>query len=332
MELHPAWPSVRQIDRMMAEVQGIPALLEPPKLALEEGKLPLPLPASPGRSAGRAPQDRRIVRLARERIEDLQAWFDMRNARVLAREQQALQNALEADVARVESELREKARAEAEALRAKEQARILDLQLKQVAYRSQVAALSGPPRIEAEARLAAVKNELAAGQEDLSSKLAAISNRADKEAREYRARRQAEVEAQLQSRRAEMEREARQTIGRYEARLSAGLTRIDPLELPPVPPLPPAKEPGIAAPVEIAVPRVSPARPANVNKILADLTAQRSRLIRYISDDVRRRIQQLAAEKRWRIFFELEPGLNDVTQQVADRLRSSWRPGPVPIP
>lgn len=331
MELHPAWPSVRQIERIMAAVGGIPAPLEPPALVLAEGKLPPPLPLSPGRSANHTLQDRYIVRLAHERIEDLQAWLDTRNERVLAREQQALQNALETDVAHVEGELREKARTEAEALRAKERVRILDLQLKQVAYRSQVAALSGPPRIEAEARLAAVKKELAAGQADLAGKLAAISNRADAEVQEYRARRQAEMALQLQSRRMEMEQEARQIIARYETRLGAGLSRIDPLELPPVPPLPPAKGPGMRAPAEMAVPHILPTRPVDVNKVWVDLTAQRSRLVRTISDEVRRRVQQLAKEKHWKVSFEPKPDLEDITQQVAVRLRDSLRPGPASI-
>jgi len=330
--LHPAWTSVKQIEQMMAEVKKIPIPLESPPLVLGEGKLPPLLPASPGQKAERTPQRQRIIRLARERMEDLQAWLDIRNARLLLREQQAQQNELEADVARFESALREKARTEAEALRKKVREHIRNLQLQQVAYRSQVAALSGEPRIAAEARLTAIKNELEAAQGDLSNRLTAISHRVEQEVRQYRANRQVEAATQWKNRREEMEQETKQMVARYEAQLSADLARIDPLALPPVPSLPSAKEPGKSTPPADASTSMPSFQPKGVQKLLAGLAAQRERLLRLLSEDVRQRVQQLAVENHWKITLEPKPGLDDITLQVAEQLRGAWQPGSISIP
>jgi hypothetical protein len=59
---------------------------------------------------------------------------------------------------------------------------------------------------------------------------------------------------------------------------------------------------------------------------IEEMKAQRERLAEYLEKDVKRRLNRLATQHRWRLAFGPKPGLDDITNTAARLLVEEWTP------
>jgi hypothetical protein len=61
---------------------------------------------------------------------------------------------------------------------------------------------------------------------------------------------------------------------------------------------------------------------------LNQLLATRQRLVRFVTDDLRRRVDRIAAQRNWKVTYTAAPAPNDYTDRAAELLKQDFvRPG-----
>jgi hypothetical protein len=71
----------------------------------------------------------------------------------------------------------------------------------------------------------------------------------------------------------------------------------------------------------------SPAAAVTANN-LTQLLAARQRLVQFVTDDLRRRVDRIAAQRNWKVTYTVAPAPNDYTDRAAELLKQDFvRPG-----
>ena len=81
------------------------------------------------------------------------------------------------------------------------------------------------------------------------------------------------------------------------------LSALEPLERPAVPPAPEMRAMTIPSPAQIAASAGSHSAPLKTEAEIAAMKQQRARLAQYLEKDVKRRLNRLATQHRWRLAF-----------------------------
>jgi hypothetical protein len=343
LPLHPAWSDVQQLDALLAEAQKakVPAPSIQPSIPLPEAVLPPPLSVN-NRLSGNLTEARiqQTAQNARQRVERLRSTLDTLHERALEKRQELLRKEASADIAQKRADIL--ATVEERVTKAEEQARvetaplrkeIRDRKFREIALQSQVAALNDNPRDEAQRRLIQVQKEIKELEARLNSRLAGIregiEKEADRQIEDYRQQRLEQEAAELAQFRAELNRRASEAIAHYEAEVERTLSSLEPLSMPSVPRTPVLRTQRLPSPAQVA----EKPRPVDTARITKEidarteaLRAQRKRLVDFIADDTRRRVETFAAGKQWQIAYAPAPGRADRTEEAAQWLRAEWTP------
>jgi len=330
LPLHPAWEDVRQIDALLAHTRRLPSPSAQASLPLDEVALPSPL-----KTDGSIPMNlakaraERTVPAALERVERLRTALDVLNSRVVRREQTAGQKVVAADVARQEADLRAGLEAEERRIRAQVPETLRDLQFREIALQSQVDGLPEPHRSEAQRKLDRVRQEIEAIQAAREAGDEAARQRVARQVEDYRQERRARETERLDQLRARLNRETDQIVAENQEEARRSLGRLKALAMPSVPRSADVRAKRLPSPAEVAAgvaPTTAERSAAATSDEIAALTSRRQRLLHFITGDVRRRVENLAAQKQWRIAFAPASGLPDMTAQVVAALREEWKP------
>jgi len=132
---------------------------------------------------------------------------------------------------------------------------------------------------------------------------------------------------QIAEYRVELERKAGAELRQRLAAAESVLGALEPLERPKVPPAPESRNVSLPSPSQVAASVISaPGAPLGAGDEIQDLKAQRELLAQYLQKDVKRRLNRLATQHRWRLAFGPKPGLDDITNTAAQLLAEEWTP------
>lgn len=331
LPLDPSWGDVARLDDLAAQIACTSLPAAPKRQLLTKVVLPAPLPPPSMKQAGLASQEQaritRVVRQAMTRLNNLRNTLDVREARLLALRQKAIDAQAQADIAEQTAADNAKLKAADDAIRKEFHIPIRNLWFKQFALETQVNGLpAGAAREQAVKDLHTAEQERGRLEAELARRLAQSEEAI-----------QAKHEAWVQNRRqrAEMELAAAQNElhARTEAAIQASqrlaeliLKGLEPLEPPVVPSPENVQIRAIPASVlegaRLREPSASEIGAGAVRRALMQLQQERARLVRLVTQDLKRRITAIALQQGWRISFQPVLGGRDVTQEVARLLRT----------
>jgi hypothetical protein len=105
------------------------------------------------------------------------------------------------------------------------------------------------------------------------------------------------------------------------------LGSLEPLERPRLPRAPEGRAVTLPSPAQTAAAQPGAAgAPIRTQEDIENLKAQRERLALYLERDVKRRLNRLATQHRWRLAFGPKPGLDDITNMASQLLVEEWTP------
>ncbi len=338
-KLHPGWTDVRYLDALIARA-ALP--VSPPAqtpFPVSQTRVAEPLP--PQSAVARAGPESEAVKIdairnaAYTRIRSLQTTLNQRTARIIERKQKLIENQADVDIRNAVEKLREESIRRKADRRLATHDQIRDLGFQEIALASQVNSLSkypgggGPARVELQKKLAGVRTDKKALEDSLAADLVAIDARLKQDiiASEAALRREALAKVR-QVKEAEEQRQA-ETTRRYANEVDIILATLAPLDTSDIPApkrvvsLPLVSPYALASNFQRAN---SPDGSAASRKEASILAAQRDKMVQFITDDVKRRLSRLEAQKQLEVHYAPGGGLGDITDQVADLLRAEWKP------
>ena len=322
--LHPAWADVQQIDALIAYARRMTPSTTAPSTQLTQVTMPPPLPTQEAPAPVRRPEKNELRQPALGRVARLRELYEALGARVLDRERKEVAKKLKADVAAHRAELvSNPAPVDLTGQRVVD-AELRRLMLLEIAYESQVRVLLDPARTEAQKKLVDVRSKIKAAQARLKIAPDTFEQRVAAEVESFRKRKEAEYDQQLATRAAELAGETRRILDDYLRRID---TRLDAVEaIPPVaiPPRAPLFGGALPGPTQVAAALRAPApQPVTADPTKA-LSNQRARLVAFITDDVKRRVQRLAILRNWQVSYTPAARTVDMTGQAAAFLREEF--------
>ena len=334
VQRHPGWQDVKQLDAMIAHVSNLPGPPRGGRVPLPQAALPKTLQRQPLLPAAIAAEKKRIEAVqfpARTRVERLRASSDVRIDRAVDAREKELRSITDAELRQAEADINEESRRERIGIDSQWYVTIRDLWLKEFALESQVATYRPYPaspayKISAE-RLAEIRAQRQKAEQQLALELEGAGTRLQQKLASARSEIEARFTGQIADYRNELERRAAQEMGQRLAAMQAVLTSLEPLERPKVPRAVETAGMTIPSPEQIASSSPPAASPAiETAAQIAALKAQRERLAAYLQKDVKRRLDRLATQHRWRLAYGPRPGLDNITDTAAGLLVEEWTP------
>ena len=331
---HPGWQDVRQLDAMIAHASNLPAPSAAGVRNLPEAPLPPALQRQPLLPAAISVEKRRIEAVkfpARQRIERLQGSALVRMERAVNTREKELRTTTDAELRQLEADMREESRRDRVTIESKWYVPVRDLWLREFALETQVATYRPYPTSPAykmsQERLAEVRGQRQQAEQQLAMELDAVEKRLTQKLADARS----EVEEKFSRHIAEYRKDLESKAGaEMRERLAAAervLSGLEPLERPKVPPAPESRNVSLPSPSQIAAAvQTTPGASFDAGDEIQDLRAQRERLAEYLQKDVKRRLNRLATQHRWRLAFGPKPGLDDITNTAAQLLAEEWTP------
>lgn len=332
--LHPGWEDVKRLDELMNRARSLQATPTPMALTTAAAPpLPPPLAGFKDSAQRLAANERRRIEAAEApaaaRVEELQNTINSEMLRRAEREELAIRTRHTARLIGDENALVEKMRSARRAIDREEYPLIRDLKLKEIALDSQVQALyPSEARTKAQDKLSDTRKQIVKLEEQLDSRLKAVDEEHKRKVADLRLARKSEEERELAEFRRTQADEAEKMIAEKKAAIDLVLTTLDPLQPPQVPAMPRIRSGHLKSPAELAAESARPSPSTDTLRIptaLADLDQQRVRIVRFIRADVRRRVERLAAQRRWSVAFDQSTG-RDMTRDIAVLLEREWNP------
>jgi hypothetical protein len=323
---HPAWADVQQIDTLITYARSTARSSAPPPMALQGVGLPPALQTQEPPVPVLRPSQDELRRPALGRVARLRELYEAQNARVLARERKEALKKLEADVAAYKAELVSNPNPVDLTVQRQVDAELRRLQFLEIAYESQVRVLFEPYVVTARQLLADVRRRIKAEQARLKVSPDTFEERVAAAADAFRTKRVAEYQMQLSSRSAELAVETSRTLDEYVKRIETRLDAVEailPLAIPARIPLDGGGMPGPAQ-VAAATQTLPSTPPPAVTDPTKALISQRARLIAWITDDVKRRVERIAGQKNWQVSWSPAASRVDVAAQAAELLRAEF--------
>lgn len=351
LPLHPGWNEVRQLDTLLAHAASLPVnpsvpqndLLDVPLSSRPspfQGTIEAALPVRPDIGGAPLPDTNSVTQPAEARLMKLGAAFDAQNEGILDRERETINRKVKAEVAARRADLMAQPNLPGKSEPDPNAERRFQLQIQEIALETQVGPLGlfPPARGEAEKKLKAVRDELkrlAPKPADASNAQNALSERIDKEVAAFAREKLTATERTVAERRKMLAAKTQEILAGYRKQLQMSVEM--PIPLAETTTLPASASttlrlPSLASPTQVRGQIVSTSASAPAASALptassrAALLAQRARLVSYLTDDVRRRVDRLAAENHWTIQYAPSPGRTDVTPQAADKLNAEFKP------
>ena len=331
---HPGWQDVKQLDAMIAHAGGLPAPTASSSIRLPEAPMPAPLQRRPLLPAALTAEKRWIEAVqapARQRVERLQSSAEVRTERAVNARERELRTTTDAEIRQREADLREESRREGVAIDSRWYVPIRDLWLREYALETQVATYKPYPASPAYKvsvdRLNEIRSEREAAEKKRLAELKAVDDRLTQLLADARRDVEEKFARQIARYREELEQKAGRETRERLAAVETVLSALEPLERPAVPPAPESRNMTLPSPSQVA--SAAPAAvgtPINTAKQIEDLKSQRQRLAEYLEKDVKRRLNRLATQHRWRLAFGPKPGLDDITNTAAQLLSEEWTP------
>ena len=266
----------------------------------------------------------------RERVKRLQNSTNLRKDRAVELREKALRSTLDAELRQALAALEEQARRERLIIDGKWYIPGRDLQLQVYALESQVDTYkpfpASPAYIISLERLAekrAARDKAVAQQ---AQELAAVDAQLKQRLADARTAIGERFSRQIADYRSELEGRAAGESGERLAAMQRVLSALEPLERPAVPPAPEMRAMTIPSPAQIAASAGSHSAPLKTEAEIAAMKQQRARLAQYLEKDVKRRLNRLATQHRWRLAFGPKQDLEDITSTAARFLVEEWTP------
>jgi hypothetical protein len=266
-----------------------------------------------------APPSRQpVVEAALKRAGSLRAALAARRARVVARARRTGLREMRAELSKRKAELRARAAQDVESLQRAEAPKRLGLELKVLAATTQIASLAGGPPEEAQALLAKAKQDLASHDARVALDATRIRSAAAQELVDLTEQSEQGLDRRTQTLDQRLRAETEATVADYQAEVKRSASMPGPGSL---------QTTRNTRAVRITVPAPPPqAAEGRVAAPVPPGTAARERLLRFITEDVRRRVSRLAALHGWRVSYAPIRGAVDKTAEIQELLRSEWRP------
>lgn len=346
LPLHPGWDRVRRIDAMLADAAKPPAA---PPNALPLGQVVFP-PSLPDNLAANADKmtdaldtaqqkvlEERAIAPAVKRVARVREAAQRRAARQLAQERSVSEEELAGKVAVRKADLLTTLPAERERLQRAFDQRTLPLRLKEFAYNTQVDAYktfpaTEPAKSQALENLRRVQQQLAQEEGRLRTQIATVESDLAQRVEDYREELESELDRRMQSRQQALTQEADRQVARAETTIRQQIARVRPMTVlrPRVitarPDNPAPEKRPLLAPSQLLVSVVPPTgeAPTGSDAVTA-LRQERGRLIGFLREDMKRRVERIANLQHWRIVYT-PSAAPELTAQVTERLRHEWKP------
>ncbi len=336
VSLHPSWADVHEIDILLAHAAGLASSHQGAVQAgnlLPEVPLPPPLTADPVPFSSRPPSLEGVTRAAAIRLSKLREAMDARAERIIQRERRELTEKAAADIAAKKADLTAAAITSPLylGLSTADRQELRRLQFQEIAFESQVAVLFPPARGAALVNLQKVREQIRSIEAKAPKTEEQLQARIDKQLSDFRQARAAETERELNQRRFTLQAETRQRLDPYEKRLQERMKLPGPLALTGSSTAA-VSAPQIISPKSLAAaaPGMATGQPAT-GAAVNSLRAQRARLVAYITDDIRRRVEALARRRHWTLSTnaseasdasDARAGYTDITSQAASALKN----------
>lgn len=332
LPLHPAWEEVRHLDALAEQTLPSSAPSSSAPVVLAEPVLPETLPVSTSVPLSPVPTAAVLTSAANRRLESLRDMLRVRNARAIERERRVREKEMEAVVAREESALIARDQQEIARLRRHFDRDTRNLELKIIAAETQIYAYSRLPnanelRLAAQRTLAQLQSQKDERRKALEETIKKTVASREQRLGAFRQQKQMELAKALEGRAEELRTESERTVADYQQQIRANQQSLADLQMPSVPQTSAVRAFPLASPARVAAAyRMPPAPSGGEERARSSLLQQRARLIAYITQDLRRRLERLAAENRWRISFAQTPGVPDRTEDIRPLLSREWRP------
>jgi hypothetical protein len=323
LALHPSWRQAQVLDQLIAEMRQTDRTVSIP--CTTEAKMHAPTPlAEVSPQEIQPPAMAGVLAPAFKRIEGLRAMLESQNQKAVDEERKADEQQLLADIAQKKSELAN--------LQAQEEAqqnqsyleKIRKQQILTIALQTQVRAYQGPLHADAQSRITQANNIIDQLQKELQSKNLLIEAKYAKSLADFQTQRQLALKNQLEELNDRLSAIATQKINKYKSEISVNLNSISSnSDSQAEPVIKPFKEQ-----LSISTPVKHPERYAHTTSFASEaaeihkLQDQRARLLDYITNDIKRRLEYLSPESGWELTFQPRPGVPDVTAQFENILKN----------
>jgi hypothetical protein len=333
ISLHPAWNDIKEIDALIAQAKNLPSNKgsAPAPIALASVSMPPPLPASLDPRPAGVPSIETARQTGQKRVKDLQASMEEHNQDLVEREQQVLEKRMTTAVAAERARLAALPPEIVETPEQKtERAALRKLQFEQIALESEVKILTEPALTPVLLRLAGIKEQVRLAEARLRPPVQQVDVALEKAVASFRQQKEAESAATLKTRADDLHTRSSEVINAYRSRLSSRLADVKPVTPAAVPaarPVPDLQIPSPAQAASVMPVTGSPAAAVTANN-LNQLLAARQRLVQFVTDDLRRRVDRIAAQRNWKVTYTAVPAPNDYTDRAAELLKQDFvRPG-----
>ena len=331
LPLHPAWNDIARLDFLIAQLSRPQEPVETWRQPAPQQVLPAALPPPSLKRAGLESMERarinRVVRQAMTRLNSLRNTLDVRENRLLALRRNAIEAQMQSDIAEYKAAAAANAKTEADTIRKTFHVPIRDLWLKQFALETQVNGLpAGAAREKAVQDLHTTEQQRIRLEAQLADRQAQAERSAQAALEEWIVTRQQRAADELASAQRDLRAHTEADIHASQQLAELILKGLEPLEPPAV--AFPARQAGMAG----LPPNLKGVRPqmhapfgimsTALRVALTELRAERARQVQLMSNDIRRRVQAIALEQGWQIFFHPVPGGYDKTREVAGKLRT----------
>jgi hypothetical protein len=330
---HPGWQDVLQLDAMIAHASGLESAELRSATPVASPPLPQPLQRRPLLPEAISAEQRRIEAVQyplRDRMNRLRNSTNVRIDRAVSVRERELRSTLDAELRQKLADLEEEARRERLVIEGKWYVPIRDLQLQVFALESQVETYKPFPASPAykmsQERLAEKLAERDKVLAQLAQEIAAIDSALNQRLASARQEIDNRFGRQIADYRSDLEGKATGEAGERLAAMQRELSSLAPLERPRVPPAPEMRSMTIPSPSQLASAGGPISAPLDTDAEIAAIRAQRERLAQYLERDVKRRLNRLSAQHRWRLAFGQRPGLEDVTPTAEKLLVEEWTP------
>jgi hypothetical protein len=333
ISLHPAWNDIKEIDTLIAHAKSLPsnqsAATTP--IALPTVTQPAPLPARLDARPTSVPSIESARQTGLKRVNELQASMEEHNQDLVEREQKVLEKRQTTAVAAERARL---AALPPEVIETPEQkterAALRKLQFEQIALESEVKILTEPALTPVQQRLIALREQVRLAEARLHPPVQQVDVALEKAVAAFRQQKETETAATLKTRAEDLKTRSSTVINAYRGRLSARLADVKPLATAGVPAARPVQDIAIPSPAQAAatMPVTGGAVTTVSSNDLNQLLATRQRLVRFVTDDLRRRVDRIAAQRNWKVTYTAAPAPNDYTDRAAELLKQDFvRPG-----
>ncbi len=212
---------------------------------------------------------------------------------------------------------------------------IRNLQLKEIALDSEIQSLARYPGDTRAAqapiiqRRDEIRRQIAQAEERLSGELHTVDVETETRIAEAKRTVRAAAETSLREFRNEQERRVAAEVSSSKQLIDYVLASLEPLTAPAVPQGAAVPLQAVTSPAQVGATAKQAPQPdmAGVaSRSAQGLLAERTRIVKFITEDVKRRLDRLSIQYRWQLAFTPTQGMADMTQEVADTLRGEWRP------